>query len=301
VTSADVVVVGSANVDLIVRVARLPAPGETVTGGTLLRSMGGKGANAAVAAAHLGASVALVAAVGDDDAGAAVRQDLAAHGIATEHVGVRDAPTGLASITVDAAGENTIAVASGANALLDAEAVEAGLAAAAGPRTVVVANLEIGDEAVAATAAHCAAHGLDLLLDPAPARGLGDDVLAACACLTPNRGELAALGAGGADALLARGAGAVVLTLGADGAELHRRGAAVHHQPAFAVESRDSVGAGDAFVAGLAIAWRSARTPRDAVRFAAACGALATRAAGARAGLPDLQEAEALLARACDQ
>jgi ribokinase len=296
----DVVVVGSANVDLVVRVARLPAPGETVTQGELVRAMGGKGANAAVAAARLGARAALVAAVGDDPDGRAVVEDLAAHGVATGHVVVRDAPTGLAAITVDAAGENTIAVASGANALLDAAAVEAGLGEHAAPGTVVVANLEIGDDAVAAAAAHCARHGLELILDPGPARALPDAVIAACTVLTPNRGELAGLGAGGADALLARGAGAVVLTLGADGAELHRPGEPVVRQRAFAVDAHDSVGAGDAFAAALAVAWRRERTAPDALRFAAACGALATRATGARAALPDLDEVTALLAGASD-
>jgi ribokinase len=297
----DVVVAGSANVDIIVSVAQLPAPGETVTGGTLQRAMGGKGANAAVAAARLGARVALITALGDDAEGAAVREDLAAHGVATDHVVTRAAPTGVAAITVDASGENTIAVASGANALLDGPAVTAALREATGPGTVVVANLEIGDDAVAATAAHCAEQGLALLLDPGPARALPDAVVAACACLTPNRGELAALGAGGADALLARGAGAVILTLGSDGAELHQAGAPVRRQRPFPVDARDSVGAGDAFVAALAVAWRAEGTPQAAMRFAAACGALATRATGARDALPDLEEATALLAGASDQ
>lgn len=298
--TADVVVVGSANVDLVVRVPRLPTAGETVTGGTLLRAMGGKGANAAVAAARLGARAALVAAVGSDADGRAVRDDLEASGVRTEHVVARDAPTGVAAITVGEDAENTIAVVSGANALLDADAVAAALQDLAGPGTVVVADLEIPDGAVLAAARHCREHRLELILDPGPARRLVDEVVGACACLTPNRGELAALDSGGAAALLARGARSVVVTLGAEGAELHQPSRAVWHQPPFPVAARDSVGAGDAFAAALAVAWRRRPTVEEAVRFAAACGALATRAPGARGGLADLDEAEALLGTASD-
>jgi ribokinase len=291
--SADVVVVGSANVDLIVSVDHLPAPGETVGDGRFARAMGGKGANSAVAAARLGARVALVAALGTDDAGPALRADLAAEGVDCAHVVARDASTGVATITVDRAGENTIVVAPGANALLDGETVERELREAAGPDTIVVMNLEIGDDAVLATARHCARRRLTLLLDPGPARALPDEVLRACACLTPNAGELAALG-GGPGAVLARGLRAVVLTLGRDGAELHRDGVPPLRQPPFAVDARDSVGAGDAFIAALAVASHGGAELPEAVRFAAACGALATRRAGARDALPTLAEALAL-------
>jgi ribokinase len=295
----DVVVVGSANVDLVIALSRLPAPGETVTGGRLARDMGGKGANAAVAAARLGARVALVAAVGEDAEGAAVRADLAKHGVDT--TGVVTAPgaaTGVAAVLVDDAGENAIAVASGANLALDAAAVHAGLDATTGTDTVVVTNLEIGDDAVLAAAGHCAAHGLRLILDPAPARPLPASVLSAATVITPNRGELATLVGpdGAAHDLLVGGASAIAVTLGADGVALHTSDAAPLRLPSFAVDAVDTTGAGDAFAAALALALHDDLPLPDALSFAAAAGALTTRAAGARAALPDRATVEALLA-----
>jgi ribokinase len=297
--AADVVVVGSANVDLVIRLAHLPGPGETVTGGELTRSMGGKGANAAVAAARLGVGVAFIGAVGDDADGQAVRADLTSHGIDTSCTSiVPDAPTGTAAVLVDEAGENAIAVASGANLRLDAASVHAGLTATAGPGAIVVTNLEIPDAAVLAAAEHCAAHDLRLIVDPAPARPLPAAVLSAATVITPNRGELAALvGASGTPQdLLASGATAVAVTLGAEGVELHGHiGGAPARIPSFAVEAVDTTGAGDAFAAGLAAALHDDRPLLDAVTFAAATGALATRDYGARAGLPDRAAVEALL------
>jgi ribokinase len=296
--AADIVVVGSANVDLLIRLAHLPGAGETVTGGELRRDFGGKGANAAVAAARLGARVALVAALGDDADGAAIREDLRGHGIDAGAVVTVDAPTGLATVLVDEVGENAIAVASGANLLLGAAAVRAGLAASAGAGTIVVVDLEIGDDAVAAVAEHCVATGSRLVLDPGPARPLPEAVLRAATVVTPNRGELDVLaGPGGTAALLAAGAGAVAVTLGADGVELHQAGAPVVHVPPFPAAAVDTTGAGDAFAAGTAVALHDGRSLADAVAFGAATGALATQSAGARAALPRRQAVEALLDR----
>lgn len=294
--AADVVVVGSANVDLLIRLSHLPTAGETVTGGVLTRAMGGKGANAAVAAARLGARTALVAAVGDDADGAAVRDDLAVHGVDASGVVTLDAPTGLATVLVDAGGENAIAVASGANLALDGAAVRSGLADVAGAETVVVADFEIGDEALHAAADHCRAVGCRFVLDPGPARPMAPRVLAAATVATPNRGELAVLtGGAGPSALLGAGVGAVAVTLGSDGSELHVDGVAPVRVAPFAVDARDSTGAGDAFAAGLAVALQRGRALPAAVRFGAACGALATRGHGARAALPDRRAVEALL------
>jgi ribokinase len=291
----DIVVVGSANVDLVIRLAHLPGAGETVTGGELQRDFGGKGANAAVAAARLGARVALVAALGDDADGAAVRADLAAHGVDTAGVVTVDAPTGVATVLVDQAGENAIAVASGANLLLEDAAVRAGLSGAAGGGTLVVVDLEIGDDAVVAAAEHCAEHGCRLVLDPGPARPLPDAVLRAATVVTPNRGELAVL-AGDAEALLARGVAAVAVTLGGDGVELHEAGAAAPVLvPPFPARVADTTGAGDAFAAGVAVALHGGVALADAVAFGAATGALATEAPGARAALPSRAAVEALL------
>jgi ribokinase len=295
-SAADVVVVGSANVDLIIRLRSLPKPGETVTGGQLERAMGGKGANAAAAAAQLGARVALVGAVGDDADGAAVRADLEERGIDTRAVATLDAPTGLATVLVDTQGENAIAVASGANLLLDGPAVRAGLKIAAGDTSVVVVDLEVGDAAVLAAAEYCTATGARLVLDPGPARGLPGGVFGSATVVTPNRGELDVLaGTRGARGLLDLGAGAVAVTLGGDGVELHVADAGPQHIPAFAVRPVDTTGAGDAFAAGVAVALHGGDPLAEAVTFGAATGALATEAVGARAALPDRAAVQALL------
>jgi ribokinase len=290
----NVVVVGSVNLDAIMRTPHLPAPGETVIGATLTLRQGGKGANAAVAAARLGAPTALVAAIGDDAAGASARADLTGNGVDVSAVSVVDAPTGAAHIALDVAGENTIVVASGANARLDADVVTRALERLAGPSTVVLADLELPEEAIAAAAAACVALGARFVLDPGPARPLPDAVIAACEALTPNQGELAALG-GSAEALLGRGARSVVVTRGPAGAVLHEPGRPPHEQPSPPVDAVDSTGAGDAFAAGFAVALARGEGRREAVRFAAAAGALATCALGARAALASTDEVDALL------
>lgn len=300
-SAAHVVVVGSINVDLVIRLAHLPGPGETVTGGTLQREFGGKGANAAVAAARLGARVALIAAVGADADGDAVRADLRAHGVREDLVVDKPAATGLAAVLSDHHGENAIAVASGANHLLDADDVNSRLRrAGTSEQTIVVVDLEITDGAVLAAAEHCRERGCRLVLDPGPARPLSPTVLSASTVLTPNRGELQVLTAGGGpEALLAAGVGTVVVTLGVDGVDVHRQAAGVdeakEHLPAFAVDAVDSTGAGDAFAAGLAVGLGEEMPLDQAVRLGAATGALATRAAGARASLPTRGEVDALL------
>lgn len=291
--SVEIVVVGSVNIDLIVQVSRLPGAGETVTGGRLTRAFGGKGANAATAAARLGARTALVAAVGADRDGRDARDDLAAAGVDHRHVVDAAAPTGVAAITVDDEGENTVAVASGANALLEAGTVTEALADLAAPGSVVLCNLEIPDAAVGAAARFCAARRLAFVLDPGPARALEPDVLGACRALTPNRGELAALGRSPRE-LLSAGVVSVVVTLGAHGARVHERGTPAVHVDPFVLRAVDTTGAGDAFAAGLAVALQRREETVAAAAFASAVGALATRGVGARGSLPSGHETEAL-------
>ena len=282
-----VVVVGAVNVDMVVAVERLPAPGETVTGGRFARHGGGKGANQAVAAARLGADVRLVAAVGDDELGADAVAALEAEGVGVAGVVQRaGATTGVALITVDAAGENQIAVASGANATLDADAVRRGLGPLDG-RGVVLLGLEVPDEAVVAGARAAAAAGCRVVLNPAPARPLPDEVLAAAPLLTPNVAEARALG--GAEALAGRTGAPVLVTLGPHGVELVERGSA-RRLSAPAVEAVDTTGAGDAFNGALAAELGAGRGLEDAVRTALAAAALSTRAHGARDGIPARDE-----------
>lgn len=290
----SVIVVGSVNMDLVVAVSTLPRPGETVVGGTFTMALGGKGANQAAAAAKLGASVWLVGLTGDDDFGREARDDLAAHGVDIDCLGHSSAPTGVASILVDDDGRNLIAVASGANHDLTGSEVTERLSRLSAERAVMLANLEIPDDAIAAAAEFAAGRGWTFVLNPAPARPLPPDLPARCDILTPNETEADALGS--VEALLRLGVGAIVVTLGADGARVHRSDGSTVHQPSIAVDVVDTTGAGDAFNGALAWSLASGHDLEEAVRWATAAGALACRALGARASLPDREELERAVA-----
>jgi ribokinase len=289
VARGGVLVVGSVNVDLVTTVARLPGPGETVAGGTFARHGGGKGANQAVAAARWGAAVRFAGAVGDDDLGAAAVAELAAEGIDVTAVArVPGAPTGVASIVVDAAGENQIAVASGANAALDPGAALAAL----GPldEAAVVLNLELADPVVLAAARAARAAGLVLVVDPAPARALAAPLLDLAPVLVPNAGEARALSgvddpAAAGRALAARTGAPVVVTLGADGALLVH-GDAVDAVAAPAVAAVDTTGAGDALCGVLAAELARGAPLAAALGEAVGAASASTGVPGARAGMP---------------
>ena len=281
----DVYVIGSINVDLVVRAESLPTPGETVTGGTFERHGGGKSANQAVAAARAGAAVRMIGAVGDDDLGEEAVAALEAEGIDVAGVQrLADAPTGVALIAVDAAGENQIAVASGANAELAGEAVAAALDGASGG--VALLGLEVPDAAVLAGARAARAAGLTVVINPAPARPLADELLAVAPILTPNGGEAAALSGeddpeAAALALAERTGAPVVVTVGSAGALLVEDGA-LQRIPAPKVEAIDTTGAGDAFNGALAAALAGGTAVADAVREAVAVAAESVRRPGAR-------------------
>jgi ribokinase len=299
-----VVVVGSVNVDLVVSVARLPRAGETVAGGAFARHGGGKGANQAVAAARLGAQVAIVGAVGADELGDEALAELAGEGIDVDHVArLEGVPTGVAAIVVDESGENQIAVASGANAQLDASAVERALTAllATKPREsdplgfgVVLLVNEVPEAAVAAGVRAAHAAGWLAVLNPAPARSGADlgGVL-----LTPNADEARELAGeqdveAAARVLAERTGAAVLVTLGADGALLLDGGDA-KRLPAPPVDVVDTTGAGDTVNGALAAELAAGRPLPEAVRFALAAAALSTTAAGARTGMPRRDEVQA--------
>jgi ribokinase len=272
-----VVVVGSANVDLVWHGPRLPTPGETVTDGQFTQVLGGKGANQAAAAAALGAEVQFVGCVGDDAHGALVRADLAGRGIDVSHLTTVREPTGVATILVDERGENVVAVAPGANRMLRPDALNSLIR----PDEVVLCSCEIPLDTVRAAAAMSDR----TIVNPAPARAV-----IAASVLTPNEHECTALG--GLDALRAV-APVVVVTRGAAGAVLYD-GDRVHTQPGFAVDVVDTTGAGDAFNGTLAWALANGETFETAIRLACAGGALATRALGARASLATADEVYAL-------
>jgi ribokinase len=289
---ARVIVVGSVNADLVVRAERLPAPGETVTGGRFSRHGGGKGANQAVAAARLGAHVAMVGAVGDDDLGQEALALLEHEGIDVSAVARLDAPTGVALIAVDAEGENQIAVASGANAELDPAAVERTVRGAG--TAAVLLSQEVPEAAVLAGVR--AARG-PVVLNPAPVRALPAELAALGPILTPNAGEARELSGEeepetAARALAERTGAPVVVTLGARGVLLLQDGEA-ERLPAPRVEAVDTTGAGDAFNGALATGLAEGRPLRDATAFAVAAAALSTRAAGAREGMPSRDQVRA--------
>jgi ribokinase len=304
--AASIAVVGSLNMDLVIRSPRIPGPGETIIGGEFLMAPGGKGANQAVAAARLGARVSMVGRVGQDAFGAALLESLTADGVDRAHV-ARDekAATGVALIVVDDAGENSIVVSSGANMRLspaDLEAASSVIAAA----NVLILQLEVPLETVIRSAELARAHGVKVALNPAPARPLPAELAGMVDVLVPNESEAAILtgqpvqpqagAASAAEALLRSGVGTVILTLGDRGALLARGGKA-QLCPAFTVEPVDTTAAGDAFVAGLSVALAEGKGYGEAVRWGNAAGALATTKLGAQPSLPHRPSLERLLAK----
>lgn len=298
----DLVVVGSANADLVVAVERRPGAGETVLGSDLAVHPGGKGANQAVAAARLGARTALLARVGDDAHGRLLLRAQRAAGVDTAGVLVGGAPTGVALITVDPSGDNSIVVAPGANARLTAADVRAarGLLAAA---RVVSVQLEIPRETVVEVA-RAVRPGTLLVLNASPPAALPAEVLAACAVLVVNEHEARTLLAGDpaagatapgewARALLARGPAAVVVTLGAAGA-LVADGRGVVTVPSSRVPAVDTTGAGDAFTGALCLRLAAGAGLEEAARFAVRVAAVAVTRRGAQESYPAAAEVDAV-------
>lgn len=301
-----IVVVGSSNTDMIIRLARIPRPGETVLGGEFVTAAGGKGANQAVGAARAGGRVVLVARIGRDMFG-----DRALAGFAKDRVDVslvvRDgaAASGVALIFVAKDGENVIAVASGANARLAPSDVTRASSAILGA-DVLVTQLETPLATVQAAADIAAKAGVPVILNPAPARPLPDRLLRRVSLLTPNETEAELLtgvkvtgresAARAAAALRARGVGRVIVTLG-------RRGAFVSDEageqlvPGFKVKAVDTTAAGDVFNGALAVALGEGRALAEAVRFAHAAAALSVTRVGAQPSAPRRAEIDRLLAR----
>jgi ribokinase len=286
-----VIVVGSVNVDLVINVTALPAPGETVIGGRFAQHHGGKGGNQAVAAARLGARTAFVGAIGDDDFGRAARAALVDAGVdVSELVTLDGTATGVAFILVAADGENSIAVAGGANAALTPEHVAMALRhLAPGAGDVVLASHEIPTMAACAALAAGRAGGSTTILNPAPARGLDAGSVRLADIVTPNEGELAVLRDAGATPERA------LVSLGAAGARLITKDAAID-VPALRVEAVDTVGAGDTLNGALAAALAEGRPLEEAARRAVVAASLAVTKAGAREGIPTFAELEAALA-----
>lgn len=287
----SVLVVGSINVDLVVVADRLPRPGETVLGGSFARGGGGKSANAAVAAARLGAEVALVGAVGADDLGEEALAELRAEGVGVDGVArLEDVPTGVALIVVDRSGENQIAVAAGANGALDPDWVARTVADLGARARVALLGFEVPEAAVAAAATAAAEAGLRVIADPAPARELSEALLASRPLLTPNASEAHALSGesdpeAAARALTAATDAPVLVTLGPGGALLlESRDDSPLRIDAPPVTPVDATGAGDALAGALAAELALDADVATAARRAVAAASVATTRPGARTG-----------------
>ena len=296
-----IVIVGSVTMDLVSRARQIPRIGETVIGASFETTPGGKGANQAVAAARLGYPVKMVGMVGDDAYGPALLENLAHSGVVTAAMEQVSGPSGLAPIFLAESGENAIIVVPGANGKMDTTAVDrhSALIRSAG---MVLCQLELPMPTVSHILALCAEASVPVMLDPAPAAPLPDQIWNQVAWFTPNETEAAFyLGENlkpedGAERLLARGLRGVALKRGGEGAYVAVAGGRSAWVPPFPVEAVDTVGAGDCFNGAFAVALMEGRDPWQAARFASAAAAISVTRKGAQASMPSRADAESFLA-----
>lgn len=305
-STPTILIVGSANVDLVTRVPRCPRPGETLLGRSFSVVMGGKGANQAVAAARLGARTFFAGCVGKDAFGAMQREALTREGIDLTYLKTHPTePTGTAVIFVADEGQNSIVVTPAANYGILPEDVAA-LKPLFSHIDAVLLQLEIPLETVEAVLRLASEQKVLSILDAGPAQKVPASIIAQADLISPNETEVEAItgvavtslddARDAAEKLLEMGAQEVVLKLGSRGA-LYMGRDEWFHAPAFQIDPVDTVAAGDAFTAGLAIAWRSELYRRDAVRFANAAGAIAAMRPGAQPSMPRRAEVDELLAK----
>lgn len=297
-----IVVVGSSNMDLVVRAPRLPSPGETLAGSDFRTVPGGKGANQAVAAARLGGSVSFASAVGDDAFGATLRAGFEADGIDVSHVqAAAGVATGIAIITVGEGGANTIVLAPGANARLSPSSIDACAPLISGA-ALLLCQLEVPIETVERAVAIAAAAGTQVLLNPAPARALPEAILRGVDFLVPNETEASTLcgievvdtgsARDAARALRERGPRHVLVTLGARGVWLESDRCS-ELLPAPAVSAIDTTAAGDTFIGGFAAAMAAGQDVREAIAYGQRAAAISVTRVGAQTSIPSRGEVEA--------
>ncbi len=305
-TNPRIAVLGSINMDLVVRCSQLPSRGETIIAGSFSQIPGGKGANQAVAAARLGAEVTMIGRVGDDVFGNQLRENLNRDGIDTSNVLATEAcSSGIAIVAVEQSGENSILVVPGANGRVDV----ADVASAAGvirASDILLLQLEIPIEPVLAAIKIAREAGVRVILDPAPAPSRFPPELFDVDVICPNQSEAAVLlgrevqsvadAEQAAVELVRRGVGSAIVTLGAQGA-VASDGDDVHWFEPFTITPLDTTAAGDAFAGAFAVCWAEQDSMTDAVPFACAAGAIAASRAGAQPSMPSLEEVIELLKR----
>ncbi|MGH9684354.1 MAG: ribokinase [Candidatus Acidiferrales bacterium] len=303
-----IVVVGSINLDLVASVERTPLPGETLTGRDFATFYGGKGANQAVAVARLGHPVSMIAKVGDDSFGPALKRALREAGVDVKPVAIAKGSSGVALINIGRDGQNSIVVVPGANGKVQPADItkNAALLRRAG---MLLAQLEIPLETVETLSVFAHRHDIPLMLDPAPARELPSGLLRNVAWITPNESETrilcglnateavsSATAARCAEMLLARGPKNAIVKMGEQGAYLATASGLRQMVPAFPVKATDTTAAGDAFNAGFAVSILSGKQPLDAARYAAAVAAISVTRPGAQTSMPSAHEVAKFLA-----
>ena len=307
-TQASIVVLGGINMDLVTVSSRFPEAGETVVGSRFLTYPGGKGANQAVAAARMGASVAMVGRVGDDVFGPQLVDFMATSGVDVSAIGIEaGVSSGLAVINIDASSQNRIIQILGANDTCGKDEIEQVRRAMSSASTLLL-QFEVSIDLSLKATQEAAAMGKRIILDPGPVRSLPPELLdkfyACCSIITPNETEAQALvgfpvtdvssAAKAAEVLVGRGVGTAVIKLGDQGA-YYATATGGEHIPPLSVESVDSVAAGDAFNGALAASLCQGDEIGRAMRVAAAAGALAVTKFGAQDSMPTKQEVEALI------
>lgn len=303
IKSKKIVVIGSSNTDMVVRCQRMPRPGETVLGGEFMMNPGGKGANQVVAVARLGGDAAFIGKVGDDLFGRQTREQLSGEGIDVAHLGTAaHCASGVALINVDAEGENSISVASGANAQLspaDIDAAEELIADAA----IVLMQLEVPVATVTHAAKIAKKHGVMVVLNPAPAPStpLPDELLENVDIMIPNRTELELISGmpctasvtAAVERMGALGVPTLVITLGSAGAMICRGGESTL-VPSFKVMAVDTTAAGDTFCGGLCVALSEGKNIDEAVLFGNLAASLTVTRAGAQQAIPTRAEVDSV-------
>lgn len=293
--SNKIIVVGSMNMDMVVKTSHIPQPGETVLGGSFLMNPGGKGANQAVAVARLGGDVTFIGKIGDDIFGKQSSQLFDEEGVDTNGMLADDnCPSGIALITVDERGENSIVVAPGANAHLEPNDVEEVLNNYPYSKILLV-QLEIPMPTVEHAARIARGRGMQVILNPAPANSLVPGMFDLIDIITPNVNEAEMLSGmqivdipsakSAAESIHAQGVNHVIITLGRQGAVLLEAGT-FHHIPAPQVETVDTTAAGDVFNGALAVALSEGKALKDAVSFACRAASIAVTRMGAQSSIP---------------